>query len=113
MPETVLLLYVTAPDPETAERIGRTLVEDRLAACVNILPRMQSVYRWNDALESAEEAVMIVKTTERRAAAARDRILSLHPYDEPCVLALPVAQAGSASGFLDWIAAETCAQGLE
>lgn len=107
MPEPVQLLYVTAPDAETGERIGRALVEERLAACVNILPGMRSVYRWEGAMEAAEEAVMIVKTTERRAAAARDRILALHPYGEPCVLALPVAQAASAAGFLDWIAAET------
>lgn len=103
----ILLLYVTAPNSETAARIGRTLVEEKLAACVNIHGEMRSVYEWEGKVELQIETPMIVKTTAAAADAARDRILALHPYDEPCVAALPVRREGSSAPFLDWIAAAT------
>ena len=106
MPE-IRLLYATAPDEETARRIAHALVEDRLAACVNLFPQMRSVYRWEGAVESASETAMIVKTTASAADRARDRILALHPHEEPAVLSLGVEAQGSSSAFLSWISKET------
>lgn len=103
----IVFLYVTAPNSETAGRIARTLVEEKLAACVNIHGEMRSVYEWDGKVEFQLETPMIVKTSVAAAGAARDRILALHPYDEPCVAALPVAREGSSAPFLDWIAAAT------
>lgn len=102
-----VLLYSTAPDEATAERIGAALVEARLAACANIIPGMRSIYRWNDAVETAAETVLIVKTVRARAEEARALLCRLHPYETPCVLALPVAPAGSNPDFLAWLAAES------
>ena len=102
-----VFLYVTAPDAETAEALARELVEGNLAACANILPGMRSVYRWEGKVERGEEVVMIVKTTTRSAAAARDRLIAAHPYDTPCVAAIPIAADGSNANFLEWIAKKT------
>ncbi len=100
-----VLIYATYPDAETAEAGGRALVEARLAACVNILPGMVSIYRWEGAVERAEECVMIIKTrralAERAIAAAQGR----HPYTTPAFVVLPVE--GGLAAYLDWIAAST------
>ncbi len=98
------LLYATAPDAETAETIAKALVQDRMAACVNILPGMRSVYRWEGTVEAAEECVMIIKTTADQAQAARAAVLRLHPYETPCVLAIDIDASASGRAFLDWIA---------
>lgn len=102
----ISLLYVTAPDAAMADQIGRALVEERLAACANILPEMRSVYRWRGAVETADEAVLIVKTTKAAARLARDRILALHPYETPCIMAIPLAGDGSNPAYLDWVVGE-------
>lgn len=99
----VVFLYVTAPNSETAARIARTLVEEKLAACVNIHGEMRSVYSWEGKVEIGLETPLIVKTTKTAAGAARDRILALHPHDEPCVAALPVCAHGSSASFLAWV----------
>ena len=98
-----VLLYATAPDAETAEYIGAALVEARLAACVNILGPVRSIYRWNDALERAQEVAFLVKTTRAQARAACDAIVERHPYDVPAVAAYEVMSEGSNGAFLDWI----------
>jgi periplasmic divalent cation tolerance protein len=98
-----VFLYVTCPDAGQAETLGRALVEASLAACVNILPGMRSIYRWQGAVESADEAVMIVKTAQ--APAAQAFILRHHPYDCPCVVVLPLA--GGNPDYLTWIAASS------
>lgn len=103
----IVFLYVTAPNAETAARIARTLIEEKLAACVNIHSEMRSVYEWDGKLEIQLETPMFVKTTAAGADRARDRIMALHPHDEPCVAALPVQRAGSSASFLDWIAQTT------
>lgn len=100
----ITFLYVTAPNSETGARIARTLVEEKLAACVNILGEMRSVYHWQGEVQIGLETPLIVKTTASGAGAARDRILELHPHDEPCVAALPVSPEGSNDRFLQWIA---------
>jgi len=99
----ILFLYVTAPNAETAARIGRMLVEEKLAACVNIHAEMRSIYSWEGKVEIGLETPLFVKTTKAAAEAARDRILDLHPHDEPCIAALPISAHGSSAGFLEWI----------
>lgn len=103
----VVFLYVTAPNAETAARIGRTLVEEKLAACVNIHGEMRSIYEWDGKVELQLETPVIVKTTQAGASAARDRILELHPHETPCVAALPVSNDGSHAPFLEWVTTQT------
>jgi periplasmic divalent cation tolerance protein len=99
----VVLIYATAPDAVVAERIGRTLVEEEMAACANVLPGMRSVYRWQGRVETADEAVLILKTLAGQAAATMERLRALHPYQEPCALVLPVS--GGLQTYLAWVAA--------
>lgn len=96
------LVYATCPDAAGAERIGRQLVEEGCCACVNIIPGMRSVYRWQGRIETADEAVLIVKASPDGLERASRRLRELHPYAEPCVLHLPV-DGGSAT-YLAWLA---------
>lgn len=98
----VVFLYTTFPDRETAERVGTQLVEARLAACVNILPGMRSIYRWKGAVERADEIVMIVKTIATREAEAIVAIRGGHPYEVPAIVTLPTT--GGFEPYLAWIA---------
>jgi periplasmic divalent cation tolerance protein len=95
------LVLTTCPDAGTAERIANALVTERLAACVNIVPVAKSVYLWKGRLESAAEQLLIIKSMARQYRALEKRILDLHPYELPEVLAVPVAD-GNAS-YLGWI----------
>lgn len=99
------LVYTTWPSVVEAEAAGAALVEAGLAACVNILPGVRSVYRWQGAVERATETVMIVKTRADRAEAVATAIKARHPYDTPAIMVVPVA--GGEPGYLAWIAAET------
>ncbi len=92
---------VTAPDTEVAESMGRTLVEERLAACVNVIPGLVSVYRWEGEVHRDDEALMILKTTESCVAALRERVVQLHPYDVPEVLVLDVVDGHEP--YLCWV----------
>jgi periplasmic divalent cation tolerance protein len=105
VPSEVLVVLVTAPSAEKAAEIARTLVEERLAACGNVVPGLRSIYRWEGKVQEDAEALLVLKTTRARFEALRDRVLALHPYEVPEVIALTVA-AGSAP-YLAWIAAET------
>jgi periplasmic divalent cation tolerance protein len=100
-----LVVLVTAPTPERAAEIARAVVEERLAACGNVVPGLRSIYRWEGKVQEDAEALLVLKTTRARLDALRDRVLALHPYEVPEVIALPV-EAGSAP-YLAWIAAET------
>jgi periplasmic divalent cation tolerance protein len=100
-----LVVLVTTPSPEKAAELARTLVEERLAACGNVVPGLRSIYRWEGRVHDDAEALLLLKTTRARFEALRERVLALHPYEVPEVLALPV-EAGSAP-YLAWIAAET------
>lgn len=104
---SVCLVYVTVPDPEAARRIGRALVEQRLAACANIIGGMRSVYRWEGQIEEDSEAVLIAKTREALVPALTETVRSLHSHDVPCVVALPIT--GGNRAFIEWIEAETAA----
>ena len=86
----VRVVLLTAPDAATAETLARTLVEERLAACVNVVPGVRSVYRWQGRVEEAVELLLVAKTRADRGAALAARVRELHPYALPEVLELPV-----------------------
>jgi periplasmic divalent cation tolerance protein len=96
-----LLVLTTVARAEDAERIAEALVEERLAACVNVLPGVRSIYRWKGAVEREEERLLVVKTRADRFAALRDRVLALHPYEVPEVVAVTI-EAGSPA-YLRWL----------
>jgi periplasmic divalent cation tolerance protein len=102
---STLLVFTNLPDRAAAERIADALIEQRLAACVNILAPCRSVYRWKDALQHDEEHPLLVKTTSERYAALEAAIRAAHPYELPEIIALPVERGLPA--YLDWVAAET------
>lgn len=103
--EEALFVYVTAGDREAALAIGRALVEARLAACANVIGGMESVYRWQGAVEQASEAVLILKTRASMLDELTEKVKALHDYDCPCVVAMPIA--GGNAEYLDWIAEQT------
>ncbi|HOX46664.1 MAG TPA: divalent-cation tolerance protein CutA [Myxococcota bacterium] len=99
-------VYITAPSAEQAERLGRALVETRLAACANVLDGVTSIYWWQGAIQREREAVLVAKTRSDLVDRLVEEVKRLHPYQVPCVVALPIL-AGNPD-FLAWIAAETC-----
>ena len=99
------LIYMTTETEADAERIGRALVGERLAACVNIVPGMRSMYWWDGEVQQSGETVLIAKTRESLVDKLTDKVRALHDYDCPCVIS--VAIDGGNSAFLDWIDAET------
>lgn len=86
-PDALLVAITNAPDTQIAQSIARTLVEERLAACVNLLAPCESIYRWQGAVETASEIPMMIKTTRRRWAALSARLVELHPYEVPELIA--------------------------
>jgi len=98
---TVLLVYTTCPEDTTAAQMASALVEERLAACANRIPAMSSTFRWQGKVQTNSEVQLILKTTDRVYPALEKRILELHPYELPEVLAVQV-QAGL-PGYVDWI----------
>lgn len=101
----VRVVLVTAPDAETAAQLARQLVEERLAACVNVVPGVRSFYRWEGAIQDDAELLLVAKTRSQRAEALAARVKELHPYELPEVLELPAA--GGSRAYLDWIRTET------
>jgi periplasmic divalent cation tolerance protein len=102
---SIVFAYITAPSRERARAIGRTLVEERLAACVNIWDGVTSIYRWQGAIEEAAEAAMIVKTREELFDRLVERVRALHEYEVPSIVKLPVN--GGNPGYLAWLMDET------
>jgi periplasmic divalent cation tolerance protein len=100
-----LLVFTTAPDRAVAMRIARALVDARLAACVNVLAGCTSVYRWEGAVETAEELPLIIKTRAGRYAEVEAAIRRLHPYELPEILAVPVMHG--LPEYLEWVTEET------
>ena len=94
----------TAPDADTGARIAQALVEERLAACVNVVPGIRSIYRWQGAIEDEQEVLLVIKTHAERVAALAERLCALHPYEVPELLAFPV-ETGLAP-YLQWLAGE-------
>ena len=99
------IVYITARDKEEAQSIGRTLVEARLAACVNVIDGMKSLYWWDAAIQEDHEAVLIAKTKESLLPELVDKVNSIHSYDCPCVISWPIS--GGNRAYLDWLASET------
>jgi periplasmic divalent cation tolerance protein len=96
-----LVVLSTVARAEDAERIGRALVEAGLAACVNVLPAVTSIYRWKGTLEKEEERLLLIKTRADRFDALKQALVALHPYEVPEVLALPIADGHQP--YLDWL----------
>ena len=105
MSPDVRVVLMTAPDGETGERLGSALVEERLAACANVVPSVTSIYRWGGRVERAGEVLLILKTTEDRVAALRERAVGLHPYELPELLVLPVLEGHEP--YLGWVRQES------
>src|ERR1700694_15039 len=103
--ERALLVYTTYPSIVEAERAGRSIVEQRLAACVNILPGMVSHNGWQGKIERGEEVVMIIKTRASLADRVRDAVKASHPYTMPAILVIPLESVEES--YLGWIMAET------
>jgi periplasmic divalent cation tolerance protein len=98
---TVVSVYAIFADAEQAERIGRQVIEERLAACINILGPCRSIYRWKGAVETADEVPAILKTTSARADELVARIAALHSYDVPCVTVWPIDKL--LVSYADWV----------
>jgi periplasmic divalent cation tolerance protein len=96
-----LTVFITTPSRAEAEKIARTVVEESLAACANIFPGIQSIYRWQGKVENAEEHVLFLKSTADRFEALQARVKALHSYQCPCIVALPIV-AGN-EDYLKWI----------
>ncbi len=99
------IVLTTLPPDADADTLARRLVEERLAACVSVLPPMTSTYRWKGSVETAAERQVVIKTRASLADALQRRIAELHPYDVPELLTLPLSGGGAA--YLDWLASST------
>jgi periplasmic divalent cation tolerance protein len=98
-----LLVFCTCSDHAEASKLAQAIVLDGAAACVNILPAIESVYRWQGKIETADEILLLIKTTRERFSALRDLIVRLHSYDTPEVIAIPVADG--LAKYLEWLGA--------
>ena len=98
-------VYMTAGSVEEAKSIGQILVGQNLAACVNLLENMTSIYKWEEKLEESQEVIMIAKTRKSLMPKLIEKVNSIHSYDCPCILELPVQ--GGNSDFLSWIESQT------
>ncbi len=107
MPDTVLLCYCSCPDVASAQALADALVGERLPACVSRLPGARSTYRWQGAVTTDSEQLLLIKTTAARFEAMKARLLALHPYELPELVGVPVTQAHDA--YLDWVRAQTTA----
>ncbi|OGB22541.1 MAG: cation tolerance protein CutA [Burkholderiales bacterium RIFCSPLOWO2_02_FULL_57_36] len=103
--EQFILVITNLPDASVACDLGRQLVEKKLAACVNQLHGVRSIYRWQGAIEEADEVTLLIKTTQTRYVELEAAIKLLHPYQVPEIIVLPIV--GGSKSYLDWIAQET------
>ena len=101
MAEQILLAISTFPDAEAADRIAHTLIEEKFAACANIIPTVHSIYRWKDKVETAGEVIVFFKTTLDRQAAFQEKLQSLHPYEVPEIICVNI-NTGSPD-YLRWV----------
>jgi periplasmic divalent cation tolerance protein len=104
MSSDVRTVFVTAPSEEVAAQIAKTLLEERLCACVNIVPGMRSMYRWQGKIEDAREVLLLIKTTGDRLGGLFSKLRVVHPYENPEAIAVVVERGLPA--YLDWIVAE-------
>jgi periplasmic divalent cation tolerance protein len=99
------LVLTTMPDDERADELARTLVDERLAACVNVHAPMSSTYRWKETVEHEAERQLVIKTTRDRVAALEVRLRELHPYELPELIIIPIE--GGSDAYLQWLARQT------
>ena len=104
--QKILLALSTFPDRETAQRISNQLVTEKFAACANILPAVESIYRWKEKIETGSETLVFFKVSEDRQLAFQERLRSLHPYEVPEIIFIPVSSG--LPDYLRWVA-ENCA----
>ena len=103
--DSVHLIYATAPSEEDAARIATTVVDEKLAACANIVPGIRSIYRWQGKVENETETLLFLKTDSKLVEALISRISELHAYEVPDIVALPIEQGHPA--YLDWVIEST------
>jgi periplasmic divalent cation tolerance protein len=101
MADKIVLALSTFPDRETAQRISNQLVTEKFAACANILPAIESVYRWKDKIESGTETLVSFKLSEDRQSAFQEKLRSLHPYDVPEIIFIPISSG--LPEYLRWV----------
>ncbi len=106
MAEKIVLALSTFPDVETARRISNELVVGKLAACANILPGVDSIYRWKEKIESGNETLVLFKLREDRQAAFQEKLRSLHPYEVPEIILVPVSSG--LPEYLSWVVENCC-----
>ena len=95
------LIFCTCPDERTAGRMAEALVDERLAACANLLPGITSIYRWEGQIQRDPEVLLLIKTTTERVAALTERLRALHPYEIPEIIAVPVTEG--LPDYLSWV----------
>ncbi len=100
----IRVVLVTAPDAGAGAELARAVVGERLAACVNVVPGVRSIYHWNGTVQEEDEVLLVMKTTNERLEALTLRVIALHPYDVPEVLALP--EAGGSAAYRAWLLGE-------
>ena len=103
-----IVVMVTAPNEDNALTIARALVEERLAACANLLGAIRSIYRWHDKVEDGREQLLVIKTRSHLFEALQSRVKQLHPYEVPEIIALPIDQGSKP--YLDWLQGTTAPQ---
>jgi len=102
MAERIVLALSTFPDRETAQRISNQLIAEKFAACANILPAIESIYRWKDKIETGNETLVFFKLSEDRQSAFQDKLRSLHPYEIPEIIFFPISSG--LPEYLGWVA---------
>ncbi len=105
----IRFIYITAADLDEGKAIGRTLVSSRLAACVNIVHPVYSMYWWNEEIQEDSEVILVAKTREDLVEDLIEKVKSIHSYECPCIVTLPIQEGNEA--FLDWVARETRTSG--
>jgi periplasmic divalent cation tolerance protein len=101
MENDVVLAFSTFPDAETARKISRELVAENVAACANIIPQIESIYRWQGEIEQGNETLVLFKTTAARFTAFEEKLKALHPYEVPEIICTPIDRGSAA--YLEWV----------
>lgn len=104
--ENLIIVYCTTPDPMIADQIAHELVNHQLAACVSVFPEVSSTYRWQGQVEKAKESLLMIKTKESCFEMLKEKIVALHPYDVPEIIATPIVNGLHV--YIDWVVNETC-----
>lgn len=97
----VILVYITAPNENEAEYLATMLIKQKVAACVNIIPKVQSVYLWGNSIHKDNEVILLVKTIESHFNKIKEIVCSIHSYDTPCIIVLPIILGENK--FLTWV----------